>query len=406
MATEYRDLEWPSLSLKERERRFALAKDKMTEMGLEALIVEGGGFDETDAWFTNDSAGGTVVFPLRGEPTYIVPLTIHGITATEVNRQRGIVPWVEDYQAWDATTTALVTILRAKGLQSAKIGHVGHRDILPDLAKQLPDASFVDFYLTYCDMLLVKSEEELALARYVARIGDAACEAMYKAVKPGTSEHEVYAAIAHAIHLHGAHFNLLITQTGTGFPSLAWGPPLWRHTPQHPPIIGEGDLVQAEIFPHYGGIQTQQQMTVATKPVSTLVFELAEVARRSYEAGLNTLRPGVRFADVCQAMNKPLEEAGCWNLTPLIHSLNPLILSSPLETKVDEIPELKKYRVEPHRNVYPPVWDYVLKAGMMFELEPNAVRDNQRVNLGGTVVVTKDGAEELNTLSTRMRIAE
>ncbi len=44
--------------------------------------------------------------------------------------------------------------------------------------------------------------------------------------------------------------------------------------------------------------------------------------------------------------------------------------------------------------------------GMIFEPEPNVCRDKHRVNIGGTVVLTEDGVEELNTLSTEMRIAD
>ncbi len=43
---------------------------------------------------------------------------------------------------------------------------------------------------------------------------------------------------------------------------------------------------------------------------------------------------------------------------------------------------------------------------MVFELEPNAQRGKHRVNIGGTVVVTESGVEELNHLATNMLIAE
>ncbi len=48
--------------------------------------------------------------------------------------------------------------------------------------------------------------------------------------------------------------------------------------------------------------------------------------------------------------------------------------------------------------------ELVLKPGMLLELEPNPGRGRQRVVVGGTVVVTENGAEELNRLCTEMRI--
>src|SRR3990172_8805589 len=44
----------------------------------------------------------------------------------------------------------------------------------------------------------------------------------------------------------------------------------------------------------------------------------------------------------------------------------------------------------------------VLKPGMVFAFEPNACFDRHRVNIGGTVVVTESGCEELNRIPTRV----
>ena len=41
---------------------------------------------------------------------------------------------------------------------------------------------------------------------------------------------------------------------------------------------------------------------------------------------------------------------------------------------------------------------------MVFELEPNAQRGNHRVNIGGTVVATETGVEELNSIATQMHV--
>jgi hypothetical protein len=83
--------------------------------------------------------------------------------------------------------------------------------------------------------------------------------------------------------------------------------------------------------------------------------------------------------------------------------MDPLILCSPMQTRVEALPELKKYHAEKYET---PAFarEFVLKPGLILELEPNAVRDNQRVNLGGTVIVTETGVEELNRLSTRLNI--
>ncbi|MDD5189740.1 MAG: M24 family metallopeptidase [Dehalococcoidales bacterium] len=404
MKTKTQNILFPMLSFHERDRRFNLARKMMAAQGVDCLIVAGGGFDEPDAWFTNDSHGGTVVFPLKGEPVYLVHRAIHGITATEVNRRRGILPWIENYQAWENLAEGLISAFKSLGLEKGVIGLAGHWSLVPAVTAKLPDLKFQDAMLPLLvPMTMFKSDEELAMARHSANIGEQACQAMLDVVKPGVGENEVVAAIAATILLHGAHANLAITQTGAGFASLAWGPPLWVIQAQKPPIITKSDLVQSEIFPTYAGIQTQQQMSVATAPVLPLVKEMGAVARRSYEEAIKFIKPGVTFGALCDVMKKPLDEAGCWNFTPLCHSMDPLILCSPMQTMVEELPDLKKYHTEKYHT---PAFarEFVLKPGLILELEPNAVRDNQRVNLGGTVIVTETGVEELNHLSTRLNI--
>jgi Xaa-Pro aminopeptidase len=46
--------------------------------------------------------------------------------------------------------------------------------------------------------------------------------------------------------------------------------------------------------------------------------------------------------------------------------------------------------------------DLVLQAGMTFALEPNCVLGRRRVNVGGTVIVSENGVEEVNTLPRAM----
>jgi Xaa-Pro aminopeptidase len=44
----------------------------------------------------------------------------------------------------------------------------------------------------------------------------------------------------------------------------------------------------------------------------------------------------------------------------------------------------------------------VLQPGMVFAFEPNACLGEHRVNIGGTVIVTPDGCEELNQIPTEV----
>lgn len=102
-------------------------------------------------------------------------------------------------------------------------------------------------------------------------------------------------------------------------------------------------MVQAEIFPQYGGLKTQQQMAVALKPLHPVNEKCAKLARQSYEGGLRSLRPGKRFHEAVDAMEAPLANAGFWHLTPLIHSLNPYICLGPMGVGIEQLPGIEKY---------------------------------------------------------------
>ena len=410
----------PTLSLGERDRRWGLARDLMKEKGLDCLIVTPGNAyyspDHFDAWLTNDNAYGTVIFPLKGDPCYIVWSPMHGTMRMLENSRRGITPWIEDYRVYhNPNREGIVPLLKEKGLDSANIGVVSlqhggpgsgggiaYRD-WSDVLEQLPEAGFVEIKESYAALGLVKSEEEIELARYASDVGEKACEAMLKAVRPGVSESEIYATIMHAIFKNGADSLHVILHSGAD--NFSWGKPMWTSQAQDPRVVGQGDLVQAEVFPIYGGIESQQQMAVATKPVDSVTRELADTARKSYEAAINIMRPGVTFGQVCDAMRKPLDDAGCWHLTPLAHTMNPIIYVSAVVSGVEQAPEFKDFGFQevPMR---PEARDFVLEPGIMFELEPNAVREKRKVNIGGTVIITPDGVEELNTLAVELHVVD
>lgn len=418
-------MEQPTLSLHERDRRWSLTLELMKEKGLDCLIVTPGNAfyspDYYDAWLTDDNATGTVIFPLKGEPTYIVWSPMHCTIRMLENRKRGIEPWMEDYRVFRRAMEGVVLILREKSLDSSIIGVVGLRQQGPGtiggiaygdwshVIEQLPKATFVDIAEPFGRLRLVKSSEDIVLARYAAYVGDLACEAMVKAVKPGVSESEIYATIMSTIFKHAA--NALHVIIHTGINNLSWGMPMWTGRAQIPDVVGKGDIIQAEIFPIYGGMESQQQMSVATKPVAPLTQELADIARKSYEVAINMMRPGITFGEVCDAMEKVIREPGCGYMTPLAHTMNPIIYASAAVRGIDQIPELKNYPgFQESHQMRPAAREYVLEPGVLFELEPNAFRSTpqgtQKVNIGGTVIITKDGVEELNKMATRMVVSD
>ena len=408
--------EYPVLSLSERDRRWRRVREMIRQKKVECLLVAGlKGREQLEGYITNDYAEGVVVFPLEGDPVCL------SWTGTRITRQmestsRGFPPWVEDMRV-GVTGPAIAAALKEKGFDRGTIGVVGLESRAPGesggyipyktwnyILEELKSATFIDLSLPFCELVLVKSDEELDLVRCAAKIGERACEVMIKNMKPGVSERTLYAEIMKTICESGAavRYPLLILHTGVD--NVSWGPPMWQYQAQPPQILQVGDLVQAEIFPCYGGLEAQQQMAVSLKPVNSINAECARVARNSYEAGLKAIRPGQTFQQVCDAMEEPIRAAECWHLTPLIHSLNPIAWTSATQVGIEQMPGHERYRDLRGRPVVG--GDLVIQAGMVFELEPNACKGKHRTNIGGTVIVRQDDVEELNVLPTEMRVAD
>jgi Xaa-Pro aminopeptidase len=149
-------------------------------------------------------------------------------------------------------------------------------------------------------------------------------------------------------------------------------------------------------------MESQAQMSIAIEPVNSVVRDCAKIAKTSYEAGMKVLRPGTTFGEVVQAMEKPIKDAGAWHLTPLIHSLNPLVWVGPMGVGIHKLPGIERY----HHIMPTPTLgaEKIIQAKTVWELEPNACLGKHRVNIGGTVLVTEQGAMNLNKLAIEMQV--
>ena len=216
--------------------------------------------------------------------------------------------------------------------------------------------------------------------------------------EPGIGEEVVFAEATREMLRHGIGLRYPMIVMNSGPHTLSWGPPRWSTRGEPPRVLARSDLMQAELMPLCGNQEVQVQMTVALDPLDDANQHCERVARASYEAGLKALRPGISFADLVAAMAEPLKNAGCWAHTPLVHSLCPhFLLGRPSVNmeKVDLGVRMVGASAVRARKA-------VMQPGMVFAFEPNACLGQHRVNIGGTVVVTETGCEELNQIPTRV----
>ena len=398
----------PILSLAERDRRWARTRQMMREHDLDALLLAGFRAREMyETYISDDYNEGCVLFPLEGEPVVLTWAHLRVLRA-EYSAGQGHALWVRDYRV-AASGTAAAQVVAEKRLAESRIGIVGLSSQAPtelygaipanfwlEFSAALPKARLRDVSEEFSYLMLVKSDEEMAQVRYAAKAAEAACRAVAEVSAPGIGEEIVFAEATREILRHGIGLRYPMIVMNSGPATLSWGPPRWTTRGEPPRVLARGDLVQAELMPLCGNQEVQVQMCVALDPLDETNRKCERVARASYEAGLKALKPGIKFSDLVAAMEEPLKSAGCWAYTPLVHSLGPHFMAGRTRVNMETVDFGVRFVGAPaarERNT-------VLEPGMVFAFEPNACLDRHRVNIGGTVIVTADGCEELNQIPT------
>jgi Xaa-Pro dipeptidase len=398
----------PVLSSAERDRRWARVRGLMRERDFDGVLVAGFRAREAyETYISDDYNEGCVIFPLEGEPVVITWAHLRVMRA-RWSAERGTKLWVDDYRV--ATSGAGVAdVLREKRLAESTLGVVGLGSQAPtelygaipahfwaELTEALPKARWEDISEEFSHLMLVKSDEELAQVRYAARAAEAACKVIAEVAAPGVGEEAVFAEAICEMLRHGIGLRYPMIVMNSGPHTLSWGPPRWTTSGEAPRILQRGDLMQAELMPLCGNQEVQVQMTVALDPLDETNEKCERVALASYDAAIDALKPGITFAELLAAMEEPHKSAGCWAYTPLVHSLGPHFLAGRSQVNQDQANLNVRFagaNAARQRKA-------VLQPGMVFALEPNACIGHHRVNIGGTVVVTATGCEELNHIPT------
>lgn len=401
---------YPTLSLKERDRRWAAVRAMLARHGLDGVVVFGTGRDAADSYITNEAKRSVVLLPAKGEPVVFigdVPLDRYDKPGQRWQR------WVEDWVAGDSIANVAARI-GSLGLGRARLGVVGLTSRMVGdwagvvsyntwtrLLGLLPGVQWTDVSGEYESIVAIKSVEERVLLRKAASLGEDACRAFVEAARAGRNEHEIAAAAFHAILAGGGWVRWPFMLERAGDSMFAWQVPEWFAMGGAPHVLKRGDTIAAEIFAFYGGIETQQQIDVSVGEPSPLLRELEAVCVASYDAGIAALRPGLRFSELAAIMEEPLQRSGTWNTGPMVQTVAPIYNSATrLRPEVD--PALKVLPRLP--NGVARDGDFEIEVGHAFAFEPNALRDGQRVCVGGTVLLGENGVEELNSIPLRLNV--
>ena len=402
---------WPTLTSATKDWRWDRIRSMMANANVDAMLIMNGQASR----YLSEIPNTTLLFPIDDEP---VAFSVYGSGAMDAEaimkgEEAGIESWVRDYRSAQGTPPHLAAAIEEKNLANARIGtfgveSAGHMQrrtgnwrpggLANALRRQHPGLEFVELWDEFMQLWLVKNDEETAMFRKAAAAAELACELFRDACVPGNTLADVKAAAYTEPSRYGVEMVHLWTGGGPdGGREIPW---LRRGV--RPPVINRGDLIVGEFMVNCGSLNSQICISVSVGPLSDKKRELAEICRESYDACLDAIRPGMVFSELGEAMAEPLRRAGAWQMSPLIHTLNP---TESVTTITEGITGPRGYPgvrerfagVE-LRELGVDRGDLVLEAGMAFQIEPNAAFERTFVNTGGSLMLHADGTEELNPI--------
>ncbi len=167
-----------------------------------------------------------------------------------------------------------------------------------------PTAQIIDCSQPVMFMRTIKSDEEIALIKHGAQIGDIGGAACVEAIAEGVPEHEV------ALHSTRA----MIREIANRFPDAelmdTW---TWfqsgintdgAHNPVTSRKMKRGDILSLNCFPMIAGYYTALERTLFCEEASDEHMRLWEVNVKVHERGLELIKPGAICSDIAKELNE------------------------------------------------------------------------------------------------------
>ncbi|HEY7244596.1 MAG TPA: Xaa-Pro peptidase family protein [Xanthobacteraceae bacterium] len=275
----------------------------------------------------------------------------------------------------------LASLLRRHGLASSKIAL--ETDYLPaddfgKLIKLLPAASLVPAQVVLARMRQIKTPEEVAIMRKLARIADQSINEAFAAVREGDSEMDIASALTRGIYTHGAeYFKLMIVATGerSVFPNV--GPTTRR--------LRRGDVCRVEVFPMIDGYHVgvcRTGVVGEASPDAERIWANLVACKRLL---LDVMAPGARTRWIYEVYLKKLTELDLPPISFIGHGMG---------LHLHEDPYLG------------PTADQPLEAGMVLAFEPLVFETgfNFGMQIKDVVLINDSGCELLSDFTNTDRL--
>jgi len=372
-----------SLSVKERDRRYAAIRKQLREKNVDCVIVNGSNL----FYLTNGLTGELFGLLTAEERPLAVVITWRHLADLSPQVLADSQEWVKDLlQGIDARP--LIAKIKELRLENGTIGLAGpiSYKFYSQLNSALPSAKIVDVSDVFANVRTIKSAEEVALIEKANTIFDAAIEREHEVARPGMLGREVIQEGIKAMWDAGGDMDSTF--------QFVFGP-----VPKQNPILAgfcltrriqEGDIgimTAHSEFHHYAGHSDQVICFGKPKPVYSDMFD---AVLRVREVVLRRIRDGVTQRDLYDDYEMACAQAGFET------SEHAQMHQYGIDVPEFPGPQFKAADSKGGKGLGSG-GNFVLKSGMIYSISPTVTANNgdEAVLSGTSLVVTEDGQREL-----------
>ena len=381
----------PQISLKERDRRYALIRQELRKSNVDCVVVTG-----TNLFYTTNGIPGEMfgLLPATDDPPTVV-INFRQLADISVDVLLDIQEWVRDIRGGVDGSQIIARIKELK-LEKGTLGLAGYASInhafYAQLQKAFPDAKFADVSSIFTNARTIKSEEEIAMIDMANRIFDRAVERVCEVARPGMLGRRVLQEGINAMWAAGGdmhssfnlHFGVVPKQN----------PVLMQICLDQ--VIQKGDIgtltAHAE-YHHYAGHSDHQLSFGEPKPLHRDLFKAVLNVR---ETVLGTVKEGVSHLDLVETYRKAVAETG-FRSSPHSQTHQYGIDVPEFPGPAFNVPDPSKEQLSKTLGLGFRGSNFTLKAGMVYSISPTLLADtgDDTMLAGTTVVVTENGYREL-----------
>lgn len=235
----------------------------------------------------------SVVLPPAGEPVLVDDIWQVGTWGRETYNRPGTTT--------DRVVSAVAAHLRTNGFIAAQVGLIGDatsQKYWAGVQAELPRSKFVPCEGIVERMQRRRSRNEQALIRAAAQLACIGMEAAYHVIRPGVTDHEIYAAFTFAQMARGG-------ETGDGYQIgiNRWGTHCGK---PYGHVVRPGDLINLYISSvQYHGYSAQIARMIAVGDITAKQEDVLAMCAEGVQAAAALVRPGAMISDIADASFAP-----------------------------------------------------------------------------------------------------